>query len=338
MRSPSGLLSALLAASRAATPAAASASLRAARAVVLAPLLGSAAMGCSLSTAPDAADAEAGTSQAALVTLERSSTDGARVEVVARVVRAHGGPLDEAALRIAGLGDALPVLGTCVPVDGPGLSGTREGGLAGTAASRSLELVELGGVALEVGDTFRAPLVARHVPDPAGVLSGVVYNARLTPEGAGLLAPRATVTVRAQPSPGDVEGAAFTATVGVPRDVADVRLAGQDPRELTSLTSLGAAELTWAADADESSATIGVEVRPSDATRTAYRCAFPDTGRALLPAAALSADEGTLVLRRVQRERFRLEGHAGVRREGEGEIRFDAVRALPYRRARERAL
>lgn len=301
-------------------------------------------MGCSLSTAPDAADAEAGTSQAALVTLERSSTDGARVEVVARVVRAHGGPLDEAALRIAGLGDALPVLGTCVPVDGPGLSGTREGGLAGTAASRSLELVELGGVALEVGDTFRAPLVARHVPDPAGVLSGVVYNARLTPEGAGLLAPRATVTVRAQPSPGDVEGAAFTATVAVPRDVADVRLAGQDPRELTSLisltslTSLGAAELTWAADADESSATIGVEVRPSDATRTAYRCAFPDTGRALLPAAALSADEGTLVLRRVQRERFRLEGHAGVRREGEGEIRFDAVRALPYRRARERAL
>jgi len=307
------------------------ATLRAARAVALAPLLGSAALGCSLSTAPDAADAEAGTSQAALVTLERSSTDGARVDVVARVVRAHGGPLDEAALQLAGLGDALPTLGTCAAVDGPGLLGAREGGLAGTAASRGLELLELGGVALEVGDTFRAPLVARHVPDPAGVLSGVVYNARISPEGASLLAPRATVTVRAQPAPGDAEGAGFTATVSVPRDLTDVRLAGQDPRDLSAT---GAAELTWATDGDEPSTTIGVEIRPADATRTAYRCAFADTGRASLPAAVLASDEGTLVLRRVQRERFRLDGHGAVRREADGEIRFDAVRTLPYRRAR----
>lgn len=305
------------------------ATLRAARAVVLAPLLGSAALGCSLSTAPDAADAEAGTSQAALVTLERSSTDGARVDVVARVVRAHGGPLDEAALQLAGLGDALPALGTCAPVDGPGLLGAREGGLA--AASRGLELLQLGGVALEVGDTFRAPLVARHVPDPAGVLSGVVYNARISPEGAGLMAARATVTVRAQPAPGDAEGAAFAATVSVPRDLTDVRLAGQDPRELAAT---GAAELTWAIDGEEPSTTIGVEIRPADATRTAYRCAFADTGRASLPAAVLASDEGTLVLRRVQRERFRLEGHGASRREADGEIRFDAVRTLPYRRAR----
>lgn len=317
MRSSSGPLSGLLAGP-----------LRAVRAVLVVPLLGSlgsAVLGCSLSAVPDAADAEAGASQAALVTLERTA-DGARVDVVARVVRAHGAPLDEAALQLAGLGDALPPLGTCAPVDGLGLSS----GLSGGSASRNLELLELGGVALEVGD-FRAPLLARHVPDPAGVLSGVVYNARISPEGAGLLAPRAAVTVRAQATAGDPEGAAFVATVTVPRDVTDVRLAGQDPRELSAV---GAVELTWSADGeDPSSSMVGLEVRPTDAARTAYRCAFADTGRASLPAVVLVADEGALVLHRVQRERFRLEGHSAAR-QPEGEIRFDAVRVLAYHRER----
>ncbi len=316
--------------------------------LVLGPLLASSALGCSFSAGEGPADAEVGNAQAALVTIERSAGEAARADVVVRVVRAHGGPLDEAAIRLAGLGDELPALGTCA-VFGGSLGRAGGSGAGGSAfGMRSLELVDLGGVAVEVGDALRAPLVARHVPDPAGVLSGLVYNARIAAESAAQLTPRAVVTVRAAGATGDVDAVAFAATITIPRDVTDVRLAGQDPRELATPIATGAGpsvELTWAAPEPEDLApgtldTLGVDVRPLDTTRPGLRCAFPDTGRATIPAfpTASAIDEGTLTLHRIRRERFRVEAGRGHGRESDGEIRFDAARSVPYVRKTRPAL
>lgn len=338
--------------------------------MVVGSLLGSSALGCSFSAGAagsEATDAETVGAQAALVTIasiastERSATEPVqRADVVARVVRANGGPLDEGALRLAGLGDDLPVLGTCAPMGSGSLglaalaghAGQTGSGSSGSSAwrSRSLELMDLGSVAMDIGDAFRASPVAtvtlapRHVPDPAGVLSGIVYNARVSTESASQLTPRAQVTVRALGGPGEADPVGFTATITVPRDVSDVRLGGQDPREF--FAPAGSVELTWAPEPEDAASagasTIGVDVKPKDLSQPTIRCTFADTGRAILPAAALVSDEGTLTVHRVHRERFRLETRSArtVREpreprephDGEGEIRFDSARAFPYLR------
>ena len=261
------------------------------------------ALGCSVTATADSADAsDVSASQAALVTVERTS-DPAKTEVVARLVRVVGpGTLDEPALRLAGVSDDLPGLGTCVA---PSVR-------AQASAVRSLELADLGQVTAELGG---APvgLTARHVPDPAGVLSGVVYNARLVEPSA---VEGRKLVVRTAPS--DPE-AAFVAEVRVPADVSDLRIGGQDPRELT--TAPGPAELTWLAGEPED--VIVVDVRAQG--RPSVRCAFADAGRGVLP---LLGDDGTLVVHRVHRERFRLDKS----RRDDGEIRFDTSKTFVFSR------
>jgi len=272
--------------------------------------------GCSFSAVADAQDAsEAVTSQSALVTVERTQ-DGTKTEVVARVLRgAERGPVDEAALRLAGFPEELPALGTCAAASQA----------VSAPATRGLELVDLGQVAVELSDGTRTPLVARHVPDPAGVLSGVMYNARISdPERAPSAEP-ARVIVRAAGNAQDPDALSFVALVSVPHDLTDVRLAGVEPREWAAVP--GPVELTWAAGDGE--AIVAIDVRAADG-RTTSRCTFADAGRASL---SLPSDEGSLVLHRVQRERFRLDGrdaHKGQK--SDGEIRFDTARVVTLSR------
>jgi hypothetical protein len=262
------------------------------------------ALGCSVTATADSADAsDVSTSQAALVTVERTS-DPAKTEVVARLVRVVGpGTLDEPALRLAGASDDLPGLGTCVA---PSVRAQ------GASAVRSLELADLGQVTAELGGA-PVSLTARHVPDPAGMLSGVVYNARLSEPGA---VEGRKLVVRAAPTDPD---AAFVAEVRVPADVSDLRLAGQDPRELSAAP--GPTELTWLAGEPED--IIVVDVRAQG--RPPVRCAFADAGRGVLP---LLGDDGSLVVHRVHRERFRLDRS----RRDDGEIRFDTAKTFVFSR------
>lgn len=274
-------------------------------------------VGCSVSAVADGQDAsDSSASQSALVTIERTQ-EGTKTEVVARVLRsAERAPIDEAALRLAGFPDEAPALGTCiVPLQGNG-----------APAARGLELVDLGQVAVELADGTRTSLAPRHVPDPAGALSGVVYNARISdPERALPRDELPKVVVRATGNAQDPEAISFVAQISVPRDVTDVRLAAQDPRDVTAPS--GPIELTWGSlSSGEGESTIAIDVRASDG-RTLTRCSFADTGRAWLP---LSVDEGTLVVHRVQRDRFHVDGHKS--RRDDGEIRFDTSRVVAFAR------
>ena len=323
-------------------------------------------MGCSFSAVADPADGAPETSgtRAALVTIERASDghDSTKADVVARVVRVQGpGWLDEASLRLAGFGDDWPALGTCTASPArPSVAGV---GALGALGKGSLELLDLGQVAIELADGTRTALVARHVPDPAGVLSGIVYNARIADPSA--LASRTgdvhasdtrasdtrasdesrvvRLAVRAVGVPQDPESVAFVAQITPPKDVSDLRIAGQDPKDFSAPT--GSLEVTWSPLTDSRATdekrpdledVVAFEVRGADASRSLVRCAFPDGGRAIVP---FVADEGTVVVHRVRRERFHLDGHKTGKRErererdGEGEIRFDSSRSFAYGRS-----
>lgn len=284
--------------------------------------------GCSFAAVSDGQDAsDLGASQSALVTVERTQ-DGAKTEVVARVLRvAERGPLDESALRMAGFPEDLPALGTCVAP----LASSPTSPLSPTSvsASRALELVDLGQVAVELADGTRTSLAPRHVPDPAGVLSGVMYNARISDPERARSPEAARVVVRAAGNPQDPEAVTFAALVTVPHDVTDLRLAGQEPRDWAAV--VGPAELTWSPSSPggtESEPIVLVDVRSADG-RITNRCAFSDTGKALLP---LASDEGSLVVHRIQRERFHVDGPHKTRRE-DGEIRFDTSRTITFSRS-----
>ncbi len=310
--------------------------------------------GCSFAAVADGADADGisdtSSTHAALVTIERTS-DSAKAEVVARVVRVGGiGSLDEPALRLAGFADDLSTakgaLGTCTT--GSRSASVPAAPVAAVAAggNRNLELLDLGQVALDLGDGIKTPLVARHVPDPAGVLSGVMYNARIGEAGlpglpglAGLPASGAArASVRAAGAPNDPESVGFVAQVAAPADVANLRFAGQDPKDFSA--SQGPIEVTWLtperldrsdriADLED---LVLFEVRGTDPSRPMSRCTFPDTGRAIVP---IAVDEGTVVVHRIHRERFHLDFSTPKARRDrdEGEIRFDTSRTIAFTRS-----
>ena len=298
--------------------------------------------GCSFAAVADGADADGivdtSSTHAALVTIERTS-DSAKAEVVARVVRIGGaGSLDEPALRLAGFADDLSTakLGTCLSGARPASAApvpATPAAFAARAGNRNLELLELGQVALDLGDGIKTPLVARHVPDPAGVLSGVMYNARIGE--ATLAGPSARASVKAAGVQNDPESIGFVAQVAVPADVANLRIAGQDPKDFSA--PQGPVEVTWlTAERSDRNGDLEdlvvFEVRGTDPSRPMSRCTFPDTGRAIVPVAS---DEGTVVVHRIHRERFHLDFSSPKTRRDrdEGEIRFDTSRTIAFTRS-----
>ena len=303
--------------------------------IALFPLIGSSALGCSFNAVADAADADVGQANVqALVTVERADSRESRADVVARVARARTGSLDEASLRLAGLGDDFPALGTCTLQSGSLGSGT---GSAGAFGSRGLELVDVGQVSLEGPEGLHAPLVARQVPDPAGMLSGVMYSARISDPSHASSSP-VTLTVRAPGVAGDPESLAFVAQVTLPKDLAEVRLGGVEPKDFSA--TVGApAELTWQAP-QESDDLLVVDLKSAD---RAARCTFADLGRAslLTPTTSdLLPDATSLTLHRIHREHFRLD-RTDSRKAAEaprGEIRVDSSRTFVLTRRSRAAL
>jgi len=243
---------------------------------------------------------DASTAATAIVVLERSSGPGDAVRsdaVGARFVRVRQGSVDDLALRLSGVAEDLPPLGTCiVPSEA-----------SAPIQGRNVELLDVGQVTLTADATLKsAVLLPRTMPDPAGVVSGVVYASRTD----GAFAPGAKVSLRAAGGPDLVDG--FTVTVTAPRDVADVRV---------TPTSTGL-DIAWdAADADAHDLVYVDVLSPSP--RVALRCTAADAGRASVP---FTADDGLVSVHRVHKESFRARGIEP------GEVRFDFAKIVAFRR------
>lgn len=259
----------------------------------------SASVACTVNTPEPGPEATSSTATAVVV-VERMAGPGDQIRtdaVGARFVRVRQGLVDDPALRMAGVAEELPALGTCaVPSDG-----------APTVTGRSVELLDVGQVTL-VADVKSTTLLPRTMPDPAGVLSGVVYSSR----SADVFAPGASVLLRAGGGPDLVDG--FSIQVTAPRDVADVRV-----------TSSGAAyDVAWdAADADVHDV-VYVDLL-SASSRVLVRCtSFDAAGRLSLPIAA--TDDAFVAVHRLHKESFKAKGIEP------GEVRFDVARVVALHR------
>ncbi len=161
-------------------------------------------------------------------------------------------------------------------------------------SSRSVELLDVGAISIESNGGQHVALAQRQVPDVVDLVSGSVYSARIdettVPSGADV-----AILVG-----GSNDVPAFSVRAKTPEAPSSVRMTGSD--------------LTWNAGTDA----IYVDV-------SGTRCSFADDGHAVIPASVL-AEEGTLSIHRVRREKLSIPGLDG------GEVRFDFARTIAYRR------
>lgn len=265
------------------------------------------AVGCSGNVGlPEGPDAEAASSTAAaVVVVSRTAGPGETLRddaIVARFLRVRqGAPLDEAALRIAGVAQDLPPLGQC--------SSTGEERAA--RQPREIDLVDVGPLSFEGGTGKSTVLLPRAMPDPTGIVSGVFYSAR-SPEA---FAPASRLQLRAGGGQGLAEG--FVVNVASPRDVGDVRA-------FASGTGL---DVQWdAAEEQDARDVVYMDVLDKGA-RLVTRCTTHDVGHFVVPALDLgTVDEGQVVVHRVHHEGFRAKGIEP------GEVRFDLARVAAFKR------
>ncbi|MBS2017178.1 MAG: hypothetical protein JST00_30115 [Deltaproteobacteria bacterium] len=272
------------------------------------PLVALAAVGCSSQVGP--AEEVTPTTAAAVIVVSRSTGPGdaarirdeatndsslARSSIVARFVRVRqGAPLDEAALRLAGVANDLPSPGTCRA------SADEKSALQG----REIDLLDVG--PMSVDGTILLP---RQMPDPTGIVSGVFYSAR----AAEPFTPATRIQVRASGGQALPEG--FVVNVATPKDLGDVRVA----------SSASGLDVSWDAT-DDATDTVYMDVLDR-ASRVVTRCGSFDAGRFVVPSESLaSADEGQVVIHRVHTEAFTAKGIAP------GQVRFDLARVVTFRR------
>lgn len=266
--------------------------------------------GCSATVAgsAEAVDAEVASRSSAVIVVERSSvagSEGTRGEAVARFLRVRGASGNDA-LRLVGANVELPPTGACVPVAALAVA---------PDPSSSVQLVDVGAVTMEANGVATA-LNAARVPDVVDRVSGVVY-ARAAE--ADLLPARAPYTVRVAGGESELGGVVVTAAA--PADPADVRV---------SATEAGL-DVTWEAPRAPGDDVIYVDVS-SRVGGSTLRCAFADTGHALVGASAVGTlDDGVVAVHRLHRERFR-RPLAGAAQALEGEVRFDFARTVTFTR------
>jgi cell wall-associated NlpC family hydrolase len=298
---------------------------------------------CSASvSSPGESDADAVTQTTAVITFERVTTasegrDVVRGAAAARFVQSRAGNagatqgVDERALKLVGAAfDPPPVLG-CITL----------GDEADSTGGRAIELADVGSLQVQAlpnaspnaspngssnGDTRGAgkpfALVPRQVPDPVGLVGGVLYYAPST--DSSQVQPGARYAVRAAGSPGVP---AFELTGTSPLEVADVRVTAHGS---------GALDVAWSTpDLGKDSGDVFfvdvVSPRASGSSSASgggglVRCAADASGAAL-PSSAFVADEVTLAVHRVHRERARANG-----RLESSELRFDFSRVVTFTR------
>lgn len=262
----------------------------------------SALVGCASPTT-DAPDAEA-TAQAAtaVVVVERTTGPGDAVrgdDVIARVLRARHGAVDDQVLRMTGVTIDVPSPGSCALTIDPG---------AASRANESVELLDVGSVS--VGGRDATILLPHAMPDPTGLVSGVVYSAH----AAEAFAAGGIVDFHASGGPDLPSG--FSATVNTPMDLGDVRV----------VRNAAGLEIAWeAADDGDRDVVYAEVVAPS--SNVVARCATVDSGRMTIAANTFDGlEEGTVVLHRLHREAARTREIPLV------EVRFDLARVVTFRR------
>ena len=239
----------------------------------------------------------------AIVAVERASGPGDTVRgdtVIARFVRVKQGSVDDPALRMAGVVEDIPVPGACfAPSETtPVIEG------------RNVELLDVGQLVVTSEDAKSTVLLPRSMPDPAGVVSGVIYSSR----SADVFSAGSPVSLRS--NGGADLGEGFSISVTAPRDVADVQV-----------TSVAAGlDVSWDAEGADPHDIVYVDVL-SPAPRVVMRCTSIDAGRLLVPQSSIAGiDEGQLAVHRLHKESFKAKGIEP------GEVRFDVAKIVTFRR------
>ena len=240
----------------------------------------------------------------AIVALERTSGPGDAVRgdaVIARFVRVKQGSVDDPALRMAGVAEDIPVPGACfAPSETtPVIQG------------RSVELLDVGQVVLTSdGSKGSTVLLPRSMPDPAGVVSGVIYSSR----SSDVFTPGSPVSLRSNGGADLLDG--FSVSVTAPRDVTDVHV--------TSVPS--GLDVSWDAEGADPHDLVYVDVL-SPAPRVVMRCTSIDAGRILVPQGSIAGiEEGQVAVHRLHKESFKAKGIEP------GEVRFDVAKIVTFRR------
>lgn len=247
---------------------------------------------------------ETSSTATAIVVIERTAGPGDAVRgdaITARFVRVKQGLVDDPALRMAGVAEDLPGLGTCfAPSEAtPVLQGL------------GVELLDVGQIVLTSEDAkSSAVLLPRSMPDPAGVVSGVIYSSR----SADVFNAGSGVSLRALGGADLVEG--FSLSVTAPSDVTDV--------QVTSVPS--GLDVSWDAEGADPHDLVYVDVL-SPAPRVVTRCTSIDGGRLLVPQSLIAGvDEGQIAVHRLHKESFKAKGIEP------GEVRFDVAKVVTFRR------
>ncbi len=278
------------------------------RALLLIAAVSSSSLVACVGAAPDS-NTDSGTettssTATAIVAVERTSGPGDSVRgdaVIARFVRVKEGSVDDPALRMAGVAEDIPVPGACfAPSETtPVIQG------------RSVELLDVGPVVL-TSDASKSStvLLPRSMPDPAGVVSGVIYSSR----SADVFGAGSRVSLRSNGGADLLDG--FSVSVTAPRDVTDVHVTSV-PRGL---------DVSWDAEGADPHDLVYVDVL-SPAPRVVMRCTSIDAGRILVPQGSIAGiEEGQVAVHRLHKESFKAKGIEP------GEIRFDVAKIVPFRR------
>lgn len=252
----------------------------------------------------DSANADPTSSTAtAVVVVERSAGPNEAIRsdaVIARFVRVRQGAVDDPALRLAGIAEDIPAVGTCsAPND-----------TTPTSQGRSLDLLDVGQVVI-TSDTAakQTVLLPRSMPDSSGVVSGVFYSAR----AAEAFSSGAPVSLRSLGGP-DLEGG-FAVTATAPREIGDVHVA----------STASGLDVSWDPIDTDTRDLFYVEMM-SPSSRVVVRCTSADASHVLVPSSTLAGlDDSQLAIHRVHKEGFRAKGI------DPGEVRFDVSKIVNLR-------
>jgi hypothetical protein len=262
---------------------------------------------CSVAPVDYSAEADAGSSTHALITVERSavlnSTEAPRAAAFAGFVRTPPEVDANAMLRLAGFGLDLPAVGQCAGPNHERSSSTPLNSIG------RVDFLDAGDVTLRTSAT-NALLATRALPAVTDLIAGVVYTTR---DRAAEPLPAAT-TYTLSASGGLLR--AFNVNANAPAQLSSVSVGGIALPELASVAVHSPIALSWSPGSSRD--VVYVEFTTQDGSATT-RCTFrDDAGSGSVPASAFAGTGlGELSLHRVHSEPF-ASGSVDA-----GEVRFD---------------
>jgi hypothetical protein len=278
--------------------------------------------GCSAPVVDDVADASSALTEGVVLVERVVASDGAtQTNVSAKFMRLSVASDAEMAERVVGSRLDLPSTGTCMRLASGG-AGEKAASLASLGP---IELVDVGDVTMRVkasaqpaGRATTVPLALRAFPDVGDIVSGVFYT---SPDAASDLPAGEAYVV-------DATGSSvidrFSMEADAPPAPEDVRAAGVLITDGITIEDGASIPMRWRGGDPTRDDLVFIDV--SGASGAAVRCAFKDTGEALLPGALLRSSSlggngatATLAFHRTRRRGF-APGLAGL---DAGEIRFD---------------